>query len=81
MVYLYDILLFLIPILSIVFFIISLVMYIRIVKQNKKCPDSTLKPKITAWKILLIISSVIAVIMLAFIISIIVLMYMVVAYM
>lgn len=79
--YLYNILLFLIPFLSLVFFIVSLSMYQKYTKQNKKCPDSTLRPKITGWRILLILSIIILGVLLAFITAIIVLMSMVVAYM
>ncbi len=79
--YIYSILLFLIPLLSLTFFIVSLVNYIKLVKKNKRCPDSTLQAKITTWKVLLIVSSVLAGIMLAIVIAIIALMYMVIAYM
>lgn len=81
MAYIFSILLYMIPLLFFAFFIISLVMYIKTIKQNKKCPDSTLQAKITTWRVLLIVSSVLAGIMLAIVIAIIALMYMVIAYM
>ncbi len=79
--YLFSILFYMIPLLFFAFFIVSLVMYVGTVKKNKRCPDSTLQSKINTWKVLLIVSSVLAGIMLAIVVAVIVLMYMVIAYM
>lgn len=77
----FAVLFYLIPLLCLAFFITSLVMYIKLVKKNKRCPDSTLQSKIFVWKTLLIVSSVLAGIMLIILIAIIALMTMALAYM
>lgn len=81
MAYLSSIILFLIPVLFLAFFIVSLVLYISAVRKNKKVPGLYTKPQLTARKVLLITSSCLAGLMLTFVIAIVALMFMVVAYM
>ena len=81
MAYLSSIFLFLIPVLFLAFFIVSLVLYISAVRKNKKVPGLYTKPQLTARKVLLITSSCLAGLMLAIVTAILALMYMVVAYM
>lgn len=81
MAYLSSIILFLIPVLFLAFFIVSLVLYVSAVRKNKKVPGLYTKPQLTARKVMLITSSCLAGLMLAIVTAILALMYMVVAYM
>ncbi len=81
MAYLSSIILFLIPVLFLAFFIVSLVLYISAVSKNKMVPGLYTKPQLTARKVLLIVSACLAGLMLTYVIAIFALMFMALAYM
>lgn len=78
---LFQMLIYLIPLMSIVFFIVSLVGFLDAKKHYKAEPTEMNAQKKSAAKTLLIVSSVIMGVLLAVIIGFMALMFMAVAYM
>ena len=76
-----ELLFFLIPLAAVVFFVVSLCQFLTARSRNKKAPGSVPPDKLTLYRVLLIISSVIAGGMLAVVIGFIALLYMAVAFM
>jgi len=72
---------FLIPVIAVICFVVSLISFCIARKRNKEVPGSYSDSQIKTRKIFLIISSVIAGILLAIVIGIIVLLYTAVAFM
>lgn len=80
-VFIYDFLFFAIPVLSIIFFGISLYRFCSAKSANKKSPESFPPSEIKKRLILLIVSSVIMSVLLFIVIGLIVILLMVIAYM
>lgn len=81
MLYLMEFLYFAIPVAAIIFFVVSLCMYLSAKKQNKRQPGSVSSQTIKNRKILLIVSSVIAGVLVTILIAFIALLFMAVAFM
>lgn len=81
MLYLAEILFYLIPIGSIAFFIVSLVAFCTSKNTNKRSPGSYTKSQMKTRKLLLIISSVIMGVLAAVVIGLAVLLFIGIAYM
>ncbi|MBQ8232760.1 MAG: hypothetical protein IJZ34_12660 [Lachnospiraceae bacterium] len=69
------------PIIALLFFIISLCRYISAKRKNKAMPNSYSTEEIKKRKLLLIVSSVIAGVFIMVVVSLIVLLFMAAAYM
>ena len=76
-----EFLYFAIPVAAIIFFVVSLCMYLSAKKQNKRQPGSVSSQTIKNRKILLIVSSVIAGVLVTILIAFIALLFMAVAFM
>ena len=70
-----------IPVAAILFFIVSLCLFLSARKQNKQQPGSVSDQALRKRKIMLIVSSVIAGVLAAIVIAFIALLYMAVAFM
>ena len=81
MLYLMEFLYFAIPVAAIIFFVVSLCMYLSAKKQNKRQPGSVSSQTIKNRKILLILSSVISGVLVTILIAFIALLFMEVAFM
>lgn len=81
MLYLMEFLYFAIPIAAIIFFVVSLCLYLSAKKQNKLQPGSVSAQTLRSRKIMLIVSSVIAGVLAVVVIAFIVLLFMAVAFM
>lgn len=81
MLYFIQFLYFAIPIAAILFFIVSLCLFLSARKQNKQQPGSVSAQTLRKRKIMLIVSSVIAGVLAAIVIAFIALLYMAVAFM
>ena len=81
MLYFIQFLYFAIPVAAILFFIVSLCLFLSARKQNKQQPGSVSAQTLRKRKIMLIVSSVIAGILAAIVIAFIALLYMAVAFM
>lgn len=81
MLYFIQFLYFAIPVAAILFFIVSLCLFLSARKQNKLQPGSVSAQTLRKRKIMLIVSSVIAGILAAIVIAFIALLYMAVAFM
>ena len=81
MLYFIQFLYFAIPIAAILFFIVSLCLFLSARKQNKQQPGSVSAQTLKKRKIMLIVSSVIAGVLAAIVIAFIALLYMAVAFM
>ena len=81
MLYLLEFLYVAIPVAAIIFFVVSLCMYLSAKKQNKRQPGSVSSQTIKNRKILLIVSSVIAGVLVTILIAFIALLFMAVAFM
>ena len=81
MLYLMEFLYFAIPVAAIIFFVVSLCMYLSAKKQNKRQPGSVSSQTIKNRKILLIVSSVIPGVLVTILIAFIALLFMAVAFM
>lgn len=81
MLYLMEFLYFAIPAAAIIFFVVSLCLYLAAKKQNKRQPGSVSLQTLKSRKIMLIVSSVIAGVLAAIVIAFIALMFMAVAFM
>lgn len=81
MLYLMEFLYFAIPAAAIIFFVVSLCLYLSARKQNKRQPGSVSPRTLKNRKIMLIVSSVIAGVLAAIVIAFIALMFMAVAFM
>lgn len=81
MLYSIQFLYFAIPIAAILFFIVSLCLFLSARKQNKQQPGSVSAQTLRKRKIMLIVSSVIAGVLAAIVIAFIALLYMAVAFM
>lgn len=79
--YLTAIMFFSVPIGAIIFFVVSLVLFLSAKSENRHNPDAFSVQKIQTRKILLIVSSVIVGVILAVVITLITLLYMALAYM
>lgn len=81
MLYFVQFLYFAIPVAAILFFIVSLCLFLSARKQNKQQPGSVSAQTLRKRKIMLIVSSVIAGVLAAIVIAFIALLYMAVAFM
>lgn len=81
MLYFIQFLYFAIPVAAILFFIVSLCLFLSARKQNKLQPSSVSDQALRKRKIMLIVSSVIAGVLAAIVIAFIALLYMAVAFM
>lgn len=81
MLYLVEFLYFVIPFAAIIFFVVSLCQYLSAKKQNKRQPGSVSPQTLKNRKILLIVSSVIAGVLVAILITFVALLFMAVAFM
>ena len=81
MLYFIQFLYFAIPVAAILFFIVSLCLFLSARKQNKFQPGSVSAQTLRKRKIMLIVSSVIAGVLAAIVIAFIALLYMAVAFM
>ena len=81
MLYFVQFLYFAIPVAAILFFIVSLCLFLSARKQNKLQPSSVSDQALRKRKIMLIVSSVIAGVLAAIVIAFIALLYMAVAFM
>ena len=81
MLYFIQFLYFAIPIAAILFFIVSLCLFLSARKQNKQQPGSVSAQTLRKRKIMLIVSSMIAGVLAAIVIAFIALLYMAVAFM
>lgn len=81
MLYFIQFLYFAIPVAAILFFIMSLCLFLSARKQNKQQPGSVSAQTLRKRKIMLIVSSVIAGVLAAIVIAFIALLYMAVAFM
>lgn len=81
MLYFIQFLYFAIPVAAILFFIVSLCLFLSARKQNKLQPGSVSAQTLRKRKIMLIVSSVIAGVLAAIVIAFIALLYMAVAFM
>ena len=81
MLYFIQFLYFAIPVAAILFFIVSLCLFLSARKQNKQQPCSVSAQTLKKRKIMLIVSSVIAGVLAAIVIVFIALLYMAVAFM
>ena len=81
MLYFVQFLYFAIPVAAILFFIVSLCLFLSSRKQNKQQPGSVSAQTLRKRKIMLIVSSVIAGVLAAIVIAFIALLYMAVAFM
>lgn len=81
MLYFIQFLYFAIPVAAILFFIVSLCLFLSARKQNKQQPGSVSAQTLRKRKIMLIVSSVIAGVLAAIVIAFIALLYMAVAFM
>lgn len=81
MLYFVQFLYFAIPVAAILFFIVSLCLFLSARKQNKQQPGSVSAQTLKKRKIMLIVSSVIAGVLAAIVIAFIALLYMAVAFM
>lgn len=81
MLYFIQFLYFAIPVAAILFFIVSLCLFLSARKQNKQQPGSVSAQTLKKRKIMLIVSSVIAGVLAAIVIAFIALLYMAVAFM
>ena len=81
MLYFIQFLYFAIPVAAILFFIVSLCLFLSARKQNKQQPGSVSAQTLKKRKIMLIVSSVIAGVLAAIVIVFIALLYMAVAFM
>lgn len=81
MLYFIQFLYFAIPVAAILFFIVSLCLFLSARKQNKQQPGSVSAQTLRKRKIMLIVSSVIAGVLAAIVIVFIALLYMAVAFM
>ena len=81
MLYFVQFLYFAIPVVAILFFIVSLCLFLSAKKQNKLQPGSVSDQALRKRKIMLIVSSVIAGVLAAIVIAFIALLYMAVAFM
>lgn len=81
MLYFIQFLYFAIPVAAILFFIVSLCLFLSARKQNKQQPGSVSAQTLRKRKIMLIVSSVIAGVFAAIVIAFIALLYMAVAFM
>jgi len=77
----FDILFFSIPIFVIAFFVVTLYNYLSARKQNRKNPDAVSPEELKKRKILLIISSAVAIVFVAVVIGFAALLFMSIAYM
>jgi heme/copper-type cytochrome/quinol oxidase subunit 2 len=77
----FEILYFAIPIAFVIFFIVSLCLFVCAKVKNKKKPGSVEESRVKLYKILLIISGIIVGVLAAVIISFIALLFLAVAYM
>ena len=77
----FEILYFAIPIAFVIFFIVSLCLFVCAIVKNKKKPGSVEESRVKLYKILLIISGIIVGVLAAVIISFIALLFLAVAYM
>ena len=80
MLYFIQFLYFAIPVAAILFFIVSLCLFLSARKQNKQQPGSVSAQTLRKRKIMLIVSSVIAGVLAAIVIAFIALLYMAVAF-
>lgn len=76
-----SVLLFAVPIGSIIFFVVSLVLFLSARSANKENPGTYTESQINTRKVLLIVSSILAFVVVSVVITIISLLYMAVAYM
>lgn len=76
-----SVLLFAVPIGSIIFFVVSLVLFLTARSANKENPGTYNESQINTRRVLLIVSSILAFVVISAIITIISLLYMAVAYM
>ena len=81
MLYFIQFLYFAIPVAAILFFIVSLCLFLSARKQNKQQPGSVSAQTLRKRKIMLIVSSVIAGVFAAIVIAFIAVLYMAVAFM
>lgn len=81
MLFLMEFLYFAIPIAAIIFFVVSLWLYLSAKKQNKRQPGSVSTSTLKSRKIMLVVSSVIAAILAMVVIAFIALLFMAVAFM
>ena len=81
MLYFIQFLYFAIPVAAILFFIVSLCLFLSARKQNKQQPGSVSAQTLRKRQIMLIVSSVIAGVLAAIVIAFIALLYMAVAFM
>lgn len=81
MLYFVQFLYFAIPVAAILFFIVSLCLFLSARKHNKQQPGSVSAQTLRKRKIMLIVSSVIAGVLAAIVIAFIALLYMAVAFM
>ena len=81
MLYFVQFLYFAIPVAAILFFIVSLCLFLSARKQNKQQPGSVSAQTLRKRKIMLIVSSMIAGVLAAIVIAFIALLYMAVAFM
>ncbi len=81
MLYLAEILFYLIPIGSVAFFIVSLVAFCTSKNANKRSPGSYTEKQLKTRKILLIISSIIMGVMVAVVVGLMALLFIGIAYM
>lgn len=79
--YFVSILFFAVPIAAVIFFVVSLVSFLTAKSSNKRTPGKFSESQIKTRLLLLIVSSVIAGVILAMVISFVALLYMAVAYM
>jgi len=81
MLYLMEFLYFAIPVAAIIFFVVSLCLYLSAKKQNKLQPGSVSAQTLRSRKIMLIVSSVIAGVLAVVVFAFVALMFMAVAFM
>lgn len=72
---------FAVPVASIIFFVVSLVLFLKAKSANKKNPNAFNASRLTARKVMFIVSSALAFVVVSVVVSIIILLYMAVAYM
>ena len=81
MIYVIGALLLGIPILSVIYFAVSLYDFIRAKKTNTKEPDTHTAAEMKKYKINLVVSAVIMAVLLSVVIAFVVMMYLAIAYM
>ena len=69
------------PVAAVIFFIVSLILFLKASKTNKKTPGVFSASVLATRRVLLIISSVIAIVTVSVVVTIVSLVYMALAYM